>query len=115
MAIPPSLAWQPPRPRPESDSGSPLLSQAATEEKARARLAEFITAEPEQQVTVTPTVVHGEARQVLITQSTTAELLVLGSRGFGGFRGLLMGSVSHAVLRQAESPVAVIPTSQEAQ
>jgi nucleotide-binding universal stress UspA family protein len=35
---------------------------------------------------------------------------VAGSRGYGGFRGLLMGSVSQAVLNDGESPVMIVPT-----
>jgi nucleotide-binding universal stress UspA family protein len=36
--------------------------------------------------------------------------VVVGSRGYGGFRGLLMGSVSQAVLNEGEGPVMVVPT-----
>jgi len=39
-------------------------------------------------------VLEGHAAQVLVTASKGADLLVVGSRGFGGFDGLLLGSVS---------------------
>ena len=47
---------------------------------------------------------------LLVEASRSAELVVVGSRGYGGFRGLLMGSVSQAVLNEGESPVMIIPT-----
>ncbi|GAA1769722.1 universal stress protein [Kocuria aegyptia] len=45
----------------------------------------------------------------LVRAGRSAELVVLGSRGYGGFRGLLMGSVSQAVLAEGEGPVMVVP------
>lgn len=49
-----------------------------------------------------------EPAEALIDESDRAELLVVGSRGLGGFAGLLLGSVSRAVLARAACPVAVV-------
>jgi nucleotide-binding universal stress UspA family protein len=50
----------------------------------------------------------GRPAEVLLAEAIGAELLVVGSRGSGGFSGLVMGSVSQKVLAHAECPVAVL-------
>lgn len=52
--------------------------------------------------------VVGHPAEQLIRLSADAQLVVIGSRGRGGFADLLLGSVSQAVLHQADCPVAII-------
>lgn len=53
-------------------------------------------------------IVRGPSADVLVQESADASLLVVGSRGRGGFRGMMLGSVSHKVIETAQSPVMVI-------
>ncbi|MDZ7676073.1 MAG: universal stress protein [Acidimicrobiales bacterium] len=52
---------------------------------------------------------RGSASQVLLDAADGADLLVVGSRGHGGFIGLLLGSVSNQVVNHASCPVVVVP------
>lgn len=85
---------------------------AAAQERERAVLAERLAGWGEKYPDVD--VIHKTRRadpaSALVTESAGAALTVVGSRGAGGFRGLLLGSVSHAVLHHAGSPVAIVRT-----
>ncbi len=51
---------------------------------------------------------EGHAAEVLIGLTPTAQLVVVGSRGHGGFTGLLLGSVGLHLLHHADCPVLVV-------
>jgi nucleotide-binding universal stress UspA family protein len=53
-------------------------------------------------------VVEGAAAAVLVEESHGADLLVVGSRGHGGFAQLLLGSVSQQCAHHAECPVVIV-------
>lgn len=57
--------------------------------------------------------VEGMAAQVLVDEAAGADLLVVGSRGHGGFAGLLLGSVSQQCAHHASCPVVIIRTTNE--
>jgi nucleotide-binding universal stress UspA family protein len=51
----------------------------------------------------------GAPAEELLRHSSDADMLVVGSRGRGGFASLLLGSISHRLLAQAHCPVVVVP------
>jgi nucleotide-binding universal stress UspA family protein len=90
---------------------APLLSAEQLEADARVVLDASIAevdvaglAEP-----VEPVLVCDGPANALLERSKGADLLVVGSRGRGGFTGLLLGSVSQAVSQHAPCPVVIVP------
>lgn len=59
-------------------------------------------------VAVEHKIVRGSPVKTLVTESQGAALVVVGSRGRGGFAGLVLGSVSHGVLHHATCNVAIV-------
>ncbi len=61
---------------------------------------------------VTVTAVSGFPARTLIDASKDCDLLVVGSRGGGGFGALVLGSVSTQVVHHARCPVVVVPSGE---
>ena len=59
-------------------------------------------------VDVRTSVEEGNPAAVLIERSKEADLLVVGSRGHGGFKGMLLGSVSQHLVAHSDCPVVVV-------
>ena len=64
-------------------------------------------------VSVTCHVLHGSSGRRLVESSRGAEMLVVGSRGTGGFLGLVLGSTADQVVGHAACPVVVVPVKME--
>ncbi|MFI0505448.1 universal stress protein [Streptomyces albogriseolus] len=100
-------------PTPYEDPGDPLsvvvdLDQLGLRHR---RLLEDVmrpwtVAHPE--VVVQPRVERGRVRQALLEATREAQLVVAGARGHGGVAGMLLGSVSQALLHHADCPVTVV-------
>jgi nucleotide-binding universal stress UspA family protein len=59
-------------------------------------------------IEVIKAVCEGQPAEVLVEQSQGAAILVVGSRGLGGFQGLLLGSVSQQCAHHAACPVVIV-------
>ncbi len=81
------------------------------ERQARARLDECLASLAAELggVEIEPSTVHGAPARVLLQAAEGATALVVGSRGHGGFVGLLLGSVSQQCSHHAPCPVVVVP------
>ena len=85
------------------------------EDSGRAVLDQAISSVPELRgdKPVHRVAMQADAAAALVQAAAHADLLVVGSRGHGGFVGLLLGSVSHWSVNHAPCPVAVIPPAWE--
>ncbi|MEU8875957.1 universal stress protein [Streptomyces javensis] len=105
-------AWR--RPAHAQPSRPPLMHEAAHllyEERATTILDEALRQIPcdDGEMVCRRKVVEGPAHRVLLAASAGADLLVVGALRPPGDSGLRLGRVSHAVLHQADCPVAVVP------
>lgn len=57
--------------------------------------------------------VDGPPAEIMVERTAKAELVVLGTRGRGGFTGMLLGSTSQSVLHHAKGPVMVVPDHED--
>lgn len=100
---------------PELEPGTPVLDedwQTLRDQEAKRFVEQFVEhtlggARAGVEITAVP--VQGVTAAVaLLEAAKDADLLVVGSRGLGGFKGLLLGSVSQQCTQHAECPVAII-------
>lgn len=80
--------------------------EASALEEERARVEHILGADPG--VPVEIHCVHSPAAKALIKASETADVVVVGSRGLGGFRSLVLGSVAEQCIRHCSGPVIVV-------
>lgn len=78
------------------------------DEQLRSRLIEAVETLPTCPE-IDPVSEVGEPAEVLAKQTSELGLLVIGSRGYGPLRRVLLGSVSHALLERAACPVIIVP------
>jgi nucleotide-binding universal stress UspA family protein len=101
--------------------GTPALMQGPgyvtqpddLEQRAHRHLADKVATLPGD-VAAQPLVLTGEPEPLLAEQSEHADLFVVGSRGYGPHRAVLLGSVSGRLARDAACPVIVVPRGIEA-
>ncbi len=93
-------AWRP------GEFGSEEEQVAIAEKRIEEGIAEVLGENPGFEVETVSE--PGHAAKILLENAGDAQMLVVGSRGHGGFTGLLLGSVGQHVATHAETPVVVI-------
>lgn len=107
--------WSHPASSGPGDMQPLVYDEAAVNEEEEMVLAGAVAGQQDKypSVDVRRRVVHGRVRKTIIDAARDAQLVVVGARGHGGFTGLLLGSVSQAVLRHAACPTAIVPHPHE--
>jgi nucleotide-binding universal stress UspA family protein len=105
------LAWPHPAATARAEAQPVVFDPDRVTEQESHVLAESLAGWRERfpDVEVARDVVRGRPVRVLAATSAGADLLVVSTRGRGGFTGLMLGSVSHALLHHARCPLAVVP------
>jgi nucleotide-binding universal stress UspA family protein len=95
LGVPPMIDWAP--------------LHAAAEARPVEIVSEAVGSDPG--VRIVPKTVTGNPAQVLVDCSAHADLLVIGSRGLGGLKGMLLGSVGHHCAAHGHCPVVIVHAS----
>ncbi len=90
------------------DAAGRAPDREAFGDHARQANAEALRRAADAGVEVTGEVTEGHPADVLLQAADGADLLVVGSRGHGGFAGMLLGSVSNHIVQHARCPVLVV-------
>ena len=101
--IPPAAYGSGWAPVPVNRSDFEIIGEAALTKSLDAIAAE------KDRVPITSIVREGQAAEILLAEAKNADMLVVGTRGLGGFRGLLLGSVSQQCAHHADCPVLIVP------
>lgn len=104
-------AWQYPYVGELAGIAAAAISYEQLEDDAKQVLDRVLADVDAGDVPIDRSVGHGGAANVLLDAAKDATLLVVGSRGRGGFAGLLLGSVSQQVVHHATCPVVVVPVA----
>ena len=88
--------------------GPAELDTDALQREAEGFLDSVVARTKTEGVDVEHAAVQGSAAQMLVEAAAEADLLVVGSRGHGGFTGLLLGSVSQQCAHHAPCPVVIV-------
>ena len=103
--------WEPPQAYAPMGLGAYPVDPEPIREAAQHQLDELVAEARElaPDLEVRGQLVEGAPAEGLLDAARTADLLVVGSRGLGGFRSLLLGSVSQQVTHHAPCPVVIVP------
>jgi nucleotide-binding universal stress UspA family protein len=93
-----------------TDATGQAWDYEAFEQDVQSVLAEELQRVADPAVQITGQVVQGNPAAALVEASRDADLVIVGSRGHGGFAGLLLGSVSSNLAHHAHCPVLIIRT-----
>lgn len=110
--VQPVIMWQSPY-----DMGETYVpvDEAKFVDAAKERLMEAVAevASEDPAVEIDPLVLEGDPAQILCERSSDVDLLVVGSRGYGDFAGLLLGSVSSKCAHHSRCPVVIVSKSDQ--